>query len=195
MSKTLTAFYGTIRSVDDLQRLRSESPTGVAVGVTENGGLYILDDFGKPEAINTDRAISILGVTLDELKEIIASRGKVEFERFNVSDEIVQDAPTADEIIEDNQEPTPSHENAEEAKIEADNEETEQEVTAPTEPEPETVTIGKERYDELIECEAKKDEALENLGIANEKIQELEKKLEELDAIKAAAKTIATLFQ
>ena len=195
MGKTNLASYGKIRSAEELVKLTNESLTKVAVGVTENGALYIINNAGGPEAIDTVRACSILGVTIDELKEIIASRGTVEFERFNVQEENVPNAPVAVEIIEDEEELTPVAEKAEEAKFEAEEVQTEQEVTAPTEPEPETVTIGKERYDELIECEAKKDEALENPGIANEKIQELEKKLEELDAIKAAAKTIATLFQ
>lgn len=195
MGKTNLGSYGKIRSAEELVKLTNESLTKVAVGVTENGALYIINNTGGPEAIDTSRACSILGVTLDELKQIIASRGTVEFERFNVKEEIVPNALVAHEIIKDDEEPKPVAEKAEEAKFEAEEVQTEHEVTAPTEPEPETVTIGKERYDELIECEAKKDEALENLGIANEKIQDLEKKLEELDTIKAAAKTIATLFQ
>ena len=197
MGKTNLGSYGKIRSAEELVKLTNESLTKVAVGVTENGALYIINNTGGPEAIDTSRACSILGVTLDELKQIIASRGTVEFERFNGKEELDPDALVAHEIIKDDEEPKPVAENAEEAKFEAEEVNTEQEVTAPTEPEPkpETVTIGKERYDELIECEAKKDEALENLGIANEKIQELEKKLEELDTIKAAAKIIATLFQ
>ncbi len=195
MGKTNLGSYGKIRSAEELVKLTNESLTKVAVGVTENGALYIINNTGGPEAIDTIRACSILGVTLDELKQIIASRGTVEFERFNVKEEIVPDALVAHEIIKDDEEPKPVAEKAEEAKFEAEEVQTEHEVTAPTEPEPETVTIGKERYDELIECEAKKDEALENLRLANEYIQELEKKLEELDAIKAAAKTITTLFQ
>lgn len=195
MGKTNLGSYGKIRSAEELVKLTNESLTKVAVGVTENGALYIINNTGGPEAIDTIRACSILGVTLDELKQIIASRGTVEFERFNIEQEIVPNALVAHEIIKDDEEPNPVAEKAEEAKFEAEEVQTEQEVTAPTEPEPEPVTIGKERYDELIECEAKKDEALENLRLANEYIQELEKKLEELDAIKAAAKTIATLFQ
>lgn len=195
MGKTNLGSYGKIRSAEELVKLTNESLTKVAVGVTENGALYIINNAGGPEAIDTNRACSILGVTLDELKQIIASRGTVEFERFNVKEEIVPNALVAHEIIKDDEEPKPVAEKAEEAKFEAEEVQTEQEVTAPTETEPETVTIGKERYDELIECEAKKDEALEDLRLANEYIHELEKKQVELDAIKAAAKTIATLFQ
>ena len=195
MAKTDKATYGKITSVEELVKITNESETKVAVGVTENGGLYIINEGGKPEAILPDRACEILGVTLDELKEIIASRGKVEFERFNVREEIVLDAPTANEIIKDEQEPSLSAETAEEAKIEAQDDEAKQEDEQQTEPEPETVTIGKERYDELIECEAKKDEALENLEVAENKIQDLEQKLAELEVIKQAAKTIAKLFQ
>jgi hypothetical protein len=195
MAKTDKGSYGKITSVEELVKITNESETKIAVGVTENGGLYIINEAGKPEAVNTDRACSILGVNLDELKQIISSRGTVEFDRFNVKEEIVLDAPTANEINEDEQEPIPSAEKAEEDEIEAKDDKAEQKVEHQTEPEPETVTVGKERYDELIECEAKKDKALEDLEVAQNKIHELEEKIAELEVIKEAAKTIAKLFQ
>jgi hypothetical protein len=195
MAKTDKAAYGKIQKVDDLVKLTNESQTKIAVGVTENGSLYIINQNGGPEAITPDRALSILGVSLEELKQIISSRGTVEFERFNIKEEIVVDTPTAIEINQDEQVPTPVAQEAEEAKIEAEDDKSKQEDEQQTEPEPETVTIGKERYDELIECETKKDEALENLEVAENKIQDLEHKLAELEVIKQAAKTIAKLFQ
>lgn len=195
MAKTDKGCYGRIRSVEELENLAANAEQGHAVGITENGGLYILNEINKPESITPDRAISILGVTQEELTEIIKSRGELEIERFTNKVEESQDTATADEIIQDEQEPVPVAQDAEEAKIEAEDEESKQEVEEDYTVEPETVTISKERYDELIECEAKKDEALEDLRLAKEYIHELEKKQDELDAIKAAAKTIATLFQ
>jgi len=195
MAKTDKGSYGKITSVEELVKITNESETKIAVGVTENGGLYIINEAGKPEAVNTDRACSILGVSLDELKQIISSRGTVEFDRFNVKEEIVLDAPTANEINEDEQEPTPNDQEPQEGEIEAEDEETEQEPVQESDPEPETVVISKERYDELVECEAKKDEALENLEIADQKIQDLKQELQELSEIKQAAKIITKLFQ
>ena len=195
MAKTDKGCYGRIRSVEELEKLAANAEQGHAVGITENGGLYILNEINKPESITPDRAISILGVTQEELTEIIKSRGELEIERFTNTVEESQDTATADEIIQDEQEPVPVAQDAEEAKIEAEDEESKQEVEEDYAVEPETVTISKERYDELIKCEVEKQEALENLELANKELQDLKEDLKELGDIKFAVGVIAKLFQ